>query len=213
MHAHPTPGIDRSAKYVALTTYRDTGATVTTPVWFVDGPHVLRVITGATSGKVRRIRSDGRVVVAECDVRGRLTGPPIPGRAVLVGDADTARVVTAIDQKYGWQSTAAQRVESLRAPRGRSGAEGRARHHVGRGHGCRRGVGQRDMVALTRLRRSRGGRVRGGRQVGACLRVGSLHVCRRGPVRSVGADEARDDDGDVEGAGGGFEGQQRPRPR
>lgn len=115
MHTHPTPGIDRSAKYIALTTYRDTGATVTTPVWFVDGPHTLRVITDATSGKVRRIRADDRVMVAECDVRGRLTGPPIAGRAVVLEGLDAASVTTAIDQKYGWQSMVAQRVESLRA--------------------------------------------------------------------------------------------------
>lgn len=115
MHIHPTPGIDRKERYVALTTYRDSGAAVTTPVWFVGGPHDLQVTTGATAGKVRRIRAHPGVLVAPCDVRGRVTGPAVTGMATVSRDpADLDLLVRAIAEKYGWQARVASRLEGLR---------------------------------------------------------------------------------------------------
>lgn len=113
MGDHPPDGIDPAERYVALTTYRSTGAMVTTPVWFVDGPHELRVITDATAGKVRRLREDDRVLVSACDARGRVTGPTVAGRAVVDDDpAALAGLVRAVEAKYGIQAQALLRLRS-----------------------------------------------------------------------------------------------------
>jgi hypothetical protein len=63
--------------YVRITTFRRTGVPVPTPVWVVadrsalgghDGD--LLVITGAQSGKVKRLRHNNRVLLVPCDRRG-----------------------------------------------------------------------------------------------------------------------------------------------
>lgn len=112
MEQHPSPGIDPDEKYVALTTFRSSGAMVTTPVWFVDGPHRLRVITDASAGKVARLRADDRVVVAACDLRGRVTGPSLHGTAVVEDDDvvvdDLGR---ALERKYGLAASGITRLQ------------------------------------------------------------------------------------------------------
>jgi PPOX class probable F420-dependent enzyme len=69
------------AKYLSLESYRQSGAAVRTPVWFVAGPgdsrnsdiRRLYVYTTADSGKARRIRRCGSVRIAACNVRGKVT--------------------------------------------------------------------------------------------------------------------------------------------
>jgi uncharacterized protein len=79
-------------KYLSLTTYRRDGTAVATPVWFVeDGDHVY-VTTGATSGKVKRIRHNPAVTVAACNGMGKLRGEQFAGRADFVPDAGRERV-------------------------------------------------------------------------------------------------------------------------
>ncbi len=64
--------------YVRLTTFRRSGAPVATAVWLVadrsalggrDGD--LLVMTGAETGKVKRLRHTGRVLLVPSDSRGR----------------------------------------------------------------------------------------------------------------------------------------------
>lgn len=94
--------LDRLAaeKYVLLTTFRKDGRAVPTPVWAVRDGNALAVWTVSDSGKVKRIRRDGRVTVAPCDVRGRPHGEPVPGHA-SVSDLDgTRRIRGLLKQKY-----------------------------------------------------------------------------------------------------------------
>jgi uncharacterized protein len=87
-------------KYLSLTTYRRDGTAVATPVWFVeDGDHLF-VTTGATSGKVKRIRRNPAVTVAACNGMGKLRGEPFTGRADFVPDAEHERVDRLLARKY-----------------------------------------------------------------------------------------------------------------
>ncbi|MFJ6196737.1 PPOX class F420-dependent oxidoreductase [Micromonospora sp. NPDC092111] len=94
--------LDRLAaeKYVLLTTFRRDGRAVPTPVWSVRDGDTLAIWTAADSGKVKRIRRDGTVTVAPCDVRGRPHGEAVPGHAVLCGPAESHRVRDLIKRKY-----------------------------------------------------------------------------------------------------------------
>ncbi|MGC5017354.1 PPOX class F420-dependent oxidoreductase [Micromonospora sp. DT47] len=94
--------LDRLAaeKYVLLTTFRKDGRAVPTPVWAVRDGDTLAVWTAADSGKVKRIRRDGTVTVAPCDVRGRPRGEALPGHAALCGPEESNRVRDLIKRKY-----------------------------------------------------------------------------------------------------------------
>lgn len=91
--------------YVRLVTFRRSGAAVPTPVWAAAEGDALYVWTRDDSGKVKRIRNNGRVTLAPCDVRGR-TSPDAPvteGRARLLDEEGTAKVRRLLARKYGWR--------------------------------------------------------------------------------------------------------------
>jgi PPOX class probable F420-dependent enzyme len=87
-------------KYILLTTFRRDGRAVPTPVWSVRDGDGLAVWTAADSGKVKRIRNNGEVTVAPCDVRGRPHGAPVPARATLYDLAGSRRIRGLLKQKY-----------------------------------------------------------------------------------------------------------------
>lgn len=89
------------AQFVQLTTFRRDGTAVPTPVWVAPFDGALAVWAAASSGKVRRIRRNGAVTVAECDRRGAPLGEPVAGTAVLLDAAGSRRVRGAVRRKYG----------------------------------------------------------------------------------------------------------------
>lgn len=98
------PEIDRLAagQYVSLITYRKDGTAVPTPVWVSRDGDKLLVWTQADSGKVKRIRNRGHVMVAPCDARGGLQGEPVDAAARILDDpAELARVQKMHEGKYG----------------------------------------------------------------------------------------------------------------
>ncbi len=90
-----------AAPYVRVTTYRKDGRAVPTPVWVVRDGDALAIWTVRDSGKVKRVRRDGGVMVGPCDLRGNLTGDEVPGHASILDAAGTARVRTLLKRKYG----------------------------------------------------------------------------------------------------------------
>ncbi|ARE73754.1 PPOX class F420-dependent oxidoreductase [Streptomyces sp. NPDC059558] len=93
------------ARYISLTTFRKDGTPVATPVWAVVDGGELYVWTRTETWKVKRIRNNGRVTVAACDVRGRLReGAPVyEGQARLLDEAGLRRVRKLMSRKYTWQ--------------------------------------------------------------------------------------------------------------
>jgi uncharacterized protein len=91
------------ASTVCLATFRRDGSSVLTPVSVVGLNGALYVTTGATSGKVKRIRRNPAVRVAPCTFRGRLLGGWQDGMAEVLGDPGlSAQVRKAEQKKYGW---------------------------------------------------------------------------------------------------------------
>jgi PPOX class probable F420-dependent enzyme len=89
------------ARYILLTTFRRDGNPVPTPVWVVGDGGSLAVWTSRDTGKVKRIRLDGKVEVAPCDFRGRPFGDSVPARARLLPEDETERVHDLLIRKYG----------------------------------------------------------------------------------------------------------------
>ena len=92
------------ARYVSLTTFRRDGTPVATPVWVAQQGDELRVLTGRSSGKAKRLRHNSRVLLAPCDMRGRVTGDVVEGTARLQDDAETAVTLRLIRRRYGLQA-------------------------------------------------------------------------------------------------------------
>lgn len=90
------------AKYISLTTFRKNGTAVATPVWLAaDGDEVF-IVSDADAWKVKRIRRNGHVSLAVCDVRGRVAPDAVraEGTARVLDDAGTQKVRKLIARKY-----------------------------------------------------------------------------------------------------------------
>ena len=108
-----TPEQLGSEKYVLLTTYRKDGRAVSTPLWVVPDGDGLMLWTPAGSGKVKRIRNNGRVTVQACDFRGNPSGEPIEAHARIGDAADRNRVGALLKRKYGltgWMTLIGSRI-------------------------------------------------------------------------------------------------------
>src|SRR3954468_9998858 len=90
-----------AGKYLLLTTYRKDGRAVPTPVWVVAEGGTLFAWSASDSGKVKRIRRDGKVDVGPCDVKGKPTGESVAAHAELLDEGGTERVRGLIAKKYG----------------------------------------------------------------------------------------------------------------
>jgi len=96
------------ARYVNLETFRKNGTGVQTPVWVAPDGDELAIFTNGDSYKVKRLRRNSKVRIAECNARGALKGPWHEGTGRLVEDeAQKQSALRALHVKYGWQMTLA----------------------------------------------------------------------------------------------------------
>ncbi|CAN5478952.1 PPOX class F420-dependent oxidoreductase [soil metagenome] len=111
-------------KFISLTTYRRSGAEVTSPVWVVgleDGR--IGFWTAMGTGKTKRIPHDPRVVVRPSDMRGNVAegAPSYAGTATLVqSGAAFTEVQGKVRAKYGFMTTVTRVLGKL-GPQGRKG--------------------------------------------------------------------------------------------
>ena len=104
------------ARYISLTTFKQDGSGVATPVWITGSDGTYRFTTDARTWKARRLHNDPNVTAQESDVRGRVKpGAPLyTGTGVVKADAESvAAARRAVTEKYGWQFKAAQVVERV----------------------------------------------------------------------------------------------------
>jgi uncharacterized protein len=95
----------QARKYLNLETFRKSGQSVRTPVWFagepVNGPpEKLYVYSTADSGKAKRIRNNGRTQVAPCDVRGNVQGDWIEARTEIISGTEAGHGMQLLNKKY-----------------------------------------------------------------------------------------------------------------
>lgn len=85
-----------TARQCLLVTYRRSGEPVPSPVnlGLSDGKLYLR--TDASTGKVKRLRRDQRVVVVPCGLRGKPLGPSVSATARILPDAEVAHADSVI---------------------------------------------------------------------------------------------------------------------
>ncbi len=95
--------IDRIArsKRTLLVTYRRDGTPVPTPVWAAVEQGRLYVRSERSSGKLKRLRNDDRVLVAPCTVRGKPLGAPLEARARELERHEEPIAERALAARYG----------------------------------------------------------------------------------------------------------------
>src|SRR5712692_5400949 len=87
---------------LALTTFRKTGQSVTTPVWFAEWLGTIYVETHADAGKLKRLRHTARVTLAPCTFSGKVTGSVSEGNArILTESQESTAASAALSKKYG----------------------------------------------------------------------------------------------------------------
>ncbi len=122
-------------RFVSLTTFRRSGAPVSTPVWVGRDGDALVVLTPAGSGKVRRLRSDPRVELRPCGRFGSVEDgvEPVPGTAeVRTARSDVVRARATIRRTYPVESRVVLGIERLvERLRGRSRTPRLALHITG----------------------------------------------------------------------------------
>jgi hypothetical protein len=95
-------------KYLNLETFKKSGEGVKTPVWFAADPKAdlassearLYAYTIGNSGKVKRIRNNGKVRIAPCDARGKVLGEWVDARAEFLSGAEAAYADGLLNKKY-----------------------------------------------------------------------------------------------------------------
>jgi uncharacterized protein len=96
--------LDRQ-RYVALATFRRSGAEVRTPVWFAATDGKLYVFSAGDAGKVKRLRHSSRARIAPSDARGKVRGEWWDAQArVVIEPRIIERAHAAMRAKYGWQA-------------------------------------------------------------------------------------------------------------
>jgi uncharacterized protein len=88
-------------KRALLVTYRRDGTPVPTPVWAAAADGLLYVRSERSSGKVKRLRRDARLLVAPCTVRGEPIGAPLEARARVLDAEQEPVAERALARRYG----------------------------------------------------------------------------------------------------------------
>ena len=79
-----------SHQFINLTTFRKNGSPVSTPVTFARYNAKLYVVTGVTTGKIKRLRHTSRVELSPSDSKGNTLGPTLAGQARILSRDETA---------------------------------------------------------------------------------------------------------------------------
>lgn len=96
-----------AARYVLLTTFRRSGTPVPTPVWVARSGTDLVVWSARDTGKIKRLRNNSAVELAECTFNGTPSGPSVRGTARILDPTasdDARRLIRAKYGLIGWLS-------------------------------------------------------------------------------------------------------------
>ncbi len=98
----------RDHKYISLETFKKNGEGVKTPVWFAADPASdlagdgarLYIYTIGNTGKVKRIRNNGRVKIAPCTIKGDPLGDWADANAEIMTGESASQAMKLLNKKY-----------------------------------------------------------------------------------------------------------------
>ncbi|MFX1323621.1 MAG: PPOX class F420-dependent oxidoreductase [Promethearchaeota archaeon] len=87
-------------KYINLTTFRENGEAVPTPVMFAEENGKLYVETEASRYKVNRIKNNPKIEFAPCTVKGKPLGATVKGTARILPTSDQEIAFKVLRDKF-----------------------------------------------------------------------------------------------------------------
>jgi PPOX class probable F420-dependent enzyme len=98
----------RDHKYLNLETFKKSGDSVKTPVWFAADPASelsgqgarLYIYTIGNTGKVKRIRNNPHVKIAPCTLKGEVIGEWAEASAEIVTGETASQAMRLLNKKY-----------------------------------------------------------------------------------------------------------------
>jgi PPOX class probable F420-dependent enzyme len=88
-------------KFSLLVTFRRDGTPVPTPACAAEHAGLLFVRSERSSGKVKRLRNDARLLIAPCTSRGKPLGAPVQASARVLEAAEEAAAERVLASRYG----------------------------------------------------------------------------------------------------------------
>lgn len=87
--------------YCLLTSFRRSGESVSTPVWFGTGGDRIYIRSGAQDGKIKRMRRNLDVLITPCGARGRPLGRPMAATARILSPGEEPHAEAVLRASYG----------------------------------------------------------------------------------------------------------------
>ena len=87
-------------KEISLITYTKKGDPIATPVWFVEKDEKIYFITVEKRYKLKRIRNNPNVRIAQCSFRGKVKGDYIEGDARILTKEESEPIKELFRKKY-----------------------------------------------------------------------------------------------------------------
>ena len=87
-------------KYINLITFTKNGDSIATPLWFVENDEKLYVITKQKRYKIRRIKNNPQLKIAQCNFLGKVKGSYIEGEARIISDDLYLSIRNMFKKKY-----------------------------------------------------------------------------------------------------------------
>jgi PPOX class probable F420-dependent enzyme len=102
---HKLAQFSNQQQYINLETYKKSGQSVQTPMWFINYNGVIYVSTTIDSAKVKRLRNNSHVRIAPCNFVGHPNGEWVEAEAHIVNSSQTEKANKLFKQKYDLHQT------------------------------------------------------------------------------------------------------------
>jgi uncharacterized protein len=86
---------------INLESYKHDGTPVQTPVWLVEDAGTIYIRTGPRTWKAKRIRKNSAVRIAPSNMRGKILGSWVNGKAHFVEGEEGTKILRLFRKKYG----------------------------------------------------------------------------------------------------------------
>lgn len=92
-------------KYMRLTSFREDGTGVPTPVWFVHAEEKIYFFTTSKTWKVKRIQNNPKVEICPCSYKGKVEGKCFEATARILEGSEALKGKSYLQKKYGFMYT------------------------------------------------------------------------------------------------------------
>ena len=91
----------KGQRFISINTYKKNGHMIATPVVFAYTDQKIVIMTGAHSGKIKRLKNNPQATISPCNSRGEIKGVSINTKARFIAENETKWAYQAMLKKNG----------------------------------------------------------------------------------------------------------------